>query len=115
MTAYEMRISDWSSDVCSSDLALLLVHVELEPAALLHRVAQLAEGVGQLDAAGEQLEPFRQPRIARLRAGQRRLGNRIVVEDGRPAVADRRLAPFRHPPARSDEHTSVPQSLIRLP
>src|SRR3546814_4691176 len=22
MTAYEMRISDWSSDVCSSDLAL---------------------------------------------------------------------------------------------
>src|SRR3546814_10944722 len=83
MTAYEMRISDWSSDVCSSDLALLLVHVELEPAALLHRVAQLAEGVGQLDAAGEQLEPFRQPRIARLRAGQRRLGTRIVVEDGR--------------------------------
>src|SRR3546814_400988 len=24
MTAYEMRISDWSSDVCSSDLLLLL-------------------------------------------------------------------------------------------
>src|SRR3546814_2668827 len=23
MTAYEMRISDWSSDVCSSDLAML--------------------------------------------------------------------------------------------
>src|SRR3546814_2944840 len=25
-TAYEMRISDWSSDVCSSDLALVLTH-----------------------------------------------------------------------------------------
>src|SRR3546814_3714841 len=25
-TAYEMRISDWSSDVCSSDLALNFVH-----------------------------------------------------------------------------------------
>src|SRR3546814_2402014 len=25
-TAYEMRISDWSSDVCSSDLALRHVH-----------------------------------------------------------------------------------------
>src|SRR3546814_4456050 len=25
-TAYEMRISDWSSDVCSSDLELLHVH-----------------------------------------------------------------------------------------
>src|SRR3546814_15237761 len=25
-TAYEMRISDWSSDVCSSDLAFLVQH-----------------------------------------------------------------------------------------
>src|SRR3546814_7663088 len=25
-TAYEMRISDWSSDVCSSDLAALRLH-----------------------------------------------------------------------------------------
>src|SRR3546814_5612370 len=25
-TAYEMRISDWSSDVCSSDLDILLQH-----------------------------------------------------------------------------------------
>src|SRR3546814_7873290 len=28
-TAYEMRISDWSSDVCSSDLAEMIVGVEL--------------------------------------------------------------------------------------
>src|SRR3546814_5612875 len=28
-TAYEMRISDWSSDVCSSDLARALAYVEL--------------------------------------------------------------------------------------
>src|SRR3546814_9500297 len=27
-TAYEMRISDWSSDVCSSDLTKLVVGVE---------------------------------------------------------------------------------------
>src|SRR3546814_3642248 len=26
-TAYEMRISDWSSDVCSSDLDVSLLHV----------------------------------------------------------------------------------------
>src|SRR3546814_969352 len=25
-TAYEMRISDWSSDVCSSDLQFLIIH-----------------------------------------------------------------------------------------
>src|SRR3546814_1374107 len=26
-TAYEMRISDWSSDVCSSDLSSAIVHL----------------------------------------------------------------------------------------
>src|SRR3546814_2153922 len=30
-TAYEMRISDWSSDVCSSDLVTLDVEVGEEP------------------------------------------------------------------------------------
>src|SRR3546814_11141696 len=29
-TAYEMRISDWSSDVCSSDLRLKIAHPRLE-------------------------------------------------------------------------------------
>src|SRR3546814_5194519 len=28
-TAYEMRISDWSSDVCSSDLGMRIVEVEI--------------------------------------------------------------------------------------
>src|SRR3546814_4043440 len=34
-TAYELRISDWSSDVCSSDLALLGVDVILYGCALV--------------------------------------------------------------------------------
>src|SRR3546814_8360915 len=34
-TAYEMRISDWSSDVCSSDLDMAPVGVQLE-AVLVH-------------------------------------------------------------------------------
>src|SRR3546814_15331142 len=33
-TAYEMRISDWSSDVCSSDLAV--AHPDLEDALDVH-------------------------------------------------------------------------------
>src|SRR3546814_13113827 len=35
-TAYEMRISDWSSDVCSSDLLRHLVHVGHRAVDLLH-------------------------------------------------------------------------------
>src|SRR3546814_19401368 len=40
-TAYEMRISDWSSDACSSDLEPAC-HFELDPAVLLdaHRRAR---------------------------------------------------------------------------
>src|SRR3546814_16049163 len=42
-TAYELRISDWSSDVCSSDLALALDRAEPDPEraagiAVRHRV-----------------------------------------------------------------------------
>src|SRR3546814_20815872 len=42
-TAYEMRISDWSSDVCSSDLPI--PHVERAEGALLH----LADGGTLID------------------------------------------------------------------
>src|SRR3546814_6140823 len=37
-TAYEMRISDWSSDVCSSDLFTLLLPVEARP--VIHRLTE---------------------------------------------------------------------------
>src|SRR3546814_4599484 len=45
-TAYDMRISDWSSDVCSSDLAR---DPRLEPANV--RVVVLQRVVGEADAA----------------------------------------------------------------
>src|SRR3546814_18322250 len=41
-TAYEMRISDWSSDVCSSDLATLPKSIEKE-ALTLEEAAQLID------------------------------------------------------------------------
>src|SRR3546814_5511300 len=46
-TAYEMRISDWSSDVCSSDL-------RIEQAAAGARIMGAARGE-QRDAAGDRL------------------------------------------------------------
>src|SRR3546814_3019582 len=59
-TAYEMRISDWSSDVCSSDLPVLLVGgADVHPAVggaegLVGRVQRVrrAHGAGR-DAGGE--------------------------------------------------------------
>src|SRR3546814_3438407 len=64
-TAYEMRISDWSSDVCSSDLVVLVL-----------------DGCGLGDAVGvvEDQPEVAQPANARLRAhgGQAHLDARVA-------------------------------------
>src|SRR3546814_15422212 len=64
-TAYEMRISDWSSDVCSSDLACRLDRAVLRPAARGRRrgaaadrrqggaARQVREAVGRRAAGGD--------------------------------------------------------------
>src|SRR3546814_11803606 len=67
-TAYEMRISDWSSDVCSSDLA-----------SLPERSGELSGGAGRpakplRGRAGAGRKPprtARQPRLALCGAGRR--------------------------------------------
>src|SRR3546814_457448 len=63
-TAYEMRISDWSSDVCSADLALLIVvavFVAIEVKAML-----IGQGVHPLQQ--EQMRSWLEarPEIARV-------------------------------------------------
>src|SRR3546814_3158399 len=66
-TAYEMRISDWSSDVCSSDLFDQLVEaVDAEPNIrpfFAHRAQRLIEEdgriVGVLCDAGDEAITFR--------------------------------------------------------
>src|SRR3546814_5019188 len=71
-TAYEMRISDWSSDVCSSDL---------------RKPSPLGRGLG------EGLAETKKPRIGE---------------------AFRRKTLKCQAAARSEEHTSEPQSLMRI-
>src|SRR3546814_5361381 len=55
-TAYEVRISDWSSDVCSSDLPAPLLGVFQGEEDLRHRDVVAGErflvGVGEADLAG---------------------------------------------------------------
>src|SRR3546814_5947170 len=95
-TAYEMRISDWSSDVCSSDLL-----------GLGARVFRLPGIYG----------PGRSP-LDRVRAGNAhrvvapgQVFSRIHVDD----IASGVIAAFDGPSgARSEEHTSELQSLMRI-
>src|SRR3546814_2686789 len=61
-TAYEMRISDWSSDVCSSDLLGQAVLVDQLVAFLL----------------GQRLHRLADMHLARLRSEERRVGKECV-------------------------------------
>src|SRR3546814_3597589 len=97
-TAYELRISDWSSDVCSSDLIRDDVVHRLQPDGEAHHLRAGAGG-GEL-------------RVVEL-AVRRRGG----VQDQRAHVADvgevrQQLAALHH--LRSEEHTSELQSLMRI-
>src|SRR3546814_10855975 len=67
-TAYEMRISDWSSDECSSDLDIAL--------ALRHRAAD-RDAIGRL-ARAAQVEPRFVPAPFDRRAEERRVGKECV-------------------------------------
>src|SRR3546814_2837293 len=48
-TAYEMRISDWSSDVCSSDLDLVLRGVEVRDHLFEGRAVGAGEAVPEVE------------------------------------------------------------------
>src|SRR3546814_2577945 len=100
-TAYEMRISDWSSDVCSSDL---------------HQPARRRDE--HIDAPFERLDL-----IAHLNTADQQRHRKLVIfavileilGDLRGKFP-RRLEDqrARHARARSEEHTSELQSLMRI-
>src|SRR3546814_4889403 len=48
-TAYEMRISDWSSDVCSSDLLVLRRGAEAQAQAVVLPAGAVGRHVGDAD------------------------------------------------------------------
>src|SRR3546814_4736856 len=98
-TAYEMRISDWSSEVCSSDLL-----------GGLHRLQRHLFPHVHCRRAGHEPARLGLPAISR---GHQSLDLAVGVR------AWPRL--LRRPPqypggvARSEEHTSELQSLMRIP
>src|SRR3546814_5710661 len=115
-----MRISDWSSDVCSSDL--------LRPCDLTDVPLHL----GHLNAAIDgKARPGEVERIVRAQADSRRIGEAIGIcghrlakgREGLKLAAVERMGGFiragemahkRFDHQRSEEHTSELQSLMRI-
>src|SRR3546814_1769326 len=60
-TAYEMRISDWSSDVCSSDLWWRPAMTKsATPAAIRSHFSDVCERLGSYQTINQTMEPIAQ-------------------------------------------------------
>src|SRR3546814_3751414 len=83
-TAYEMRISDWSSDVCSSDLLFVVRHMSGEG-----RAAAVDAGAGQAVRQAEAGEVIANPR--RVPGGTQAFRCRELVREqiGRASCRER--------------------------
>src|SRR3546814_5723505 len=114
-TAYEMRISDWSSDVCSSDLSAVdalqrLIDGDRRPPVQafggLRAGADIAEAEQHLvlqDMAVVDADRYPKPILCRVNRRHPHVDQVVVV--GIDVVA---------PAARSEEHTFELQSLMRI-
>src|SRR3546814_1576064 len=128
-TAYEMRISDWSSDVCSSDLSELprrshlkasfgtASHAPLSAGAeclrLLLKLRSLLDQFVTLDAfcrsQAEALGPFdRRCPLAQACSHARPTLSRLST------ISDKIVPQPRDGDKRSEEHTSELQSIMRI-
>src|SRR3546814_5490484 len=107
-----MRISDWSSDVCSSDLLVVVralsvpVELHLHPSVVVDvDLVALRPGHDRGLHAGH-VRPWRTPGLAILHAAGD-AGEAVAVA-ARAAIVAEVVA------ARSEEHTSDLQSLMRI-
>src|SRR3546814_4204159 len=109
-TAYEMRISDWSSDVCSSDLTGNVAgRIDIRSRGAHPVVHDHTAVVGLGDARFDKAEAIG---IRRPSGGYEHLlgGDHLLCAVGGDTQLD---AGSRARDSRSEEHTSELQSLIR--
>src|SRR3546814_4185009 len=113
-TAYEMRISDWSSDVCSSDLVR-----EVEGELLQFAARKRCTG-RQQPVVFERREVARFMQVEHFVAGfepetcGQRTGNPGRVGECQRDLVARMKRGMRGPDRRSEEHTSELPSIMRL-
>src|SRR3546814_4414812 len=117
-TVYEMRIRDWSSDVCSSDLEFRAGH--LDPDAM--PLVEADRGRDRRGLEGVHLPRLHQPRL-RVAVAVARAQHRVADDPGgavrrhvdqldREVRVARARGDLEH--RRSEEHTSELQSLMRI-
>src|SRR3546814_10805658 len=99
-TAYEMRISDWSSDVCSSDLVSIIWRLRQRRPSTRN-----IKGLGRRDYATV---------FGRCSRTERDMVPPRYEESDRFHFLSRIYRHLRKPPFRSEEHTSELQSLMRI-
>src|SRR3546814_2744284 len=114
-----MRISDWSSDVCSSDLPF--PRVLLEEALLGYPARTADERKRAAGDIGRDVRPHLGVIVRETRLGDSRVGPVEPVRMGEhglgallPAGACGRDFRLDHDVRRSEEHTSELQSLMRI-
>src|SRR3546814_1588507 len=98
-TAYELRISAWSSDVCSSDLATNMAF-----SAALRLIRDREAGVEEGQSSGAGVAFFS------LEMSADQLATRILAEQSGISSENLRMGKI----SRSEEHTSELQSLMRI-
>src|SRR3546814_10217339 len=121
-----MRISDWSSDVCSSDLRALRVHVEptqwsgadwslgKEQAATSIEGFWIPRPWSTSDACPRRSQPGASGTETVLLPGQTLAVAQFTGDDERVFDTVQRVTPDAFDVSRSEEHTSELQSLMRI-
>src|SRR3546814_4613980 len=121
-TAYEMRISDWSSDVCSFDLQSRhrIPHQRyqvIRPSTATPPSATPMKVTTRIGSCSGSAARLRRPRIGLSATGSGRLmmGDTTSGDRAGGRVRRARSAPLRGSAAkdRSEEHTSEHKSLMR--
>src|SRR3546814_5533406 len=114
-TAYELRISDWSSDVCSSDLAVRAHRERRDQRTRIGHAPRGNEGNFELVGGAWQQDHVRHVIFARMAAAFEAVDAHRVAPDRLGFQCMTHRGAFMDDlDSRSEEHTSELQSLMRI-